>query len=113
MKSVQDEGSQLVVLSTEAAPGETVIDYCAGNGGKTLALTALPVVMDVIDYCAGNGGKTLALAAMLANNGTVLAYDVEARRLKQLQGSLSRAGATCVETTDLARLQVTSPNTNP
>ena len=47
----------------------------------------------VIDYCAGNGGKTLALAALLANNGTVIAHDVDERRLRQLEGSLPRAGA--------------------
>ena len=59
----------------------------------------------MIDYCAGNGGKTLALAAMLANNGTVVAHDVDERRLRQLEGSLPRAGATCVETATRARLQ--------
>ncbi|MBS2091120.1 16S rRNA (cytosine(967)-C(5))-methyltransferase, partial [Klebsiella pneumoniae] len=37
---VQDEGSQLVALACRAAPGETVIDLCAGAGGKTLALAA-------------------------------------------------------------------------
>lgn len=35
---VQDEGSQAAVYSTDAAPGMTVIDACAGSGGKTLAL---------------------------------------------------------------------------
>ena len=35
---VQDEGSQIAVFSTDAAPGMTVLDACAGSGGKTLAL---------------------------------------------------------------------------
>ncbi len=38
---VQDEGSQLAALFSAAAPGEQVIDLCAGAGGKTLALAAM------------------------------------------------------------------------
>ena len=37
----QDESSQVAALLTDARPGQTVVDYCAGAGGKTLAL-ALP-----------------------------------------------------------------------
>ena len=37
---VQDEGSQLVALLTDARPGQRVVDFCAGAGGKTLALAA-------------------------------------------------------------------------
>ena len=37
---VQDEGSQLVALLTDARPGMAVVDYCAGAGGKTLCLAA-------------------------------------------------------------------------
>jgi len=37
---IQDEGSQLVSLLVDAKPGETVLDYCAGGGGKSLALAA-------------------------------------------------------------------------
>lgn len=35
---IQDEGSQLAALATDAAPGETIVDACAGGGGKTLAM---------------------------------------------------------------------------
>jgi 16S rRNA (cytosine967-C5)-methyltransferase len=38
---VQDEGSQLAVVCAEPAPGMTVIDACAGSGGKALALADL------------------------------------------------------------------------
>ena len=38
---IQDEGSQLVAILSGAAQGETVLDYCAGGGGKTLALASL------------------------------------------------------------------------
>src|SRR3546814_3493585 len=37
---VQDEGSQIIARLCEAQPGQTVIDLCAGGGGKTLALAA-------------------------------------------------------------------------
>lgn len=68
---VQDEGSQLIVLATEAVAGERVLDYCAGRGGKTWAL-----------------------AALVAPQGRVLAWDIDAASRKQLQGArAARAGA--------------------
>lgn len=71
---VQDEGSQMVALYGGAAPGETVVDLCAGAGGKTLAL-----------------------AAMMQNTGRLLATDVDGRRLSAIYDRLDRSGATCVE----------------
>jgi len=35
---IQDEGSQLIAVACNAQPGQQVLDYCAGGGGKTLAL---------------------------------------------------------------------------
>ncbi len=46
----------------------------------------------VLDYCAGGGGKTLALAAMMANTGQLYAYDRDPRRLKPLYDRAKRAG---------------------
>ncbi len=66
---VQDEGSQLVALLTDARPG-----------------------MSVLDYCAGAGGKTLALAAEMANKGRLVASDIDARRLERAVTRLRRAG---------------------
>lgn len=71
---VQDEGSQMVALYSGARPGETVVDLCAGAGGKTLAL-----------------------AAMMQNQGRLLATDVDGRRLSAIYDRLDRSGATCVE----------------
>ncbi len=46
----------------------------------------------VLDYCAGGGGKTLALAALMENTGQLYAYDHEARRLAPLFARAQRAG---------------------
>ncbi len=71
---IQDEGSQLVTLLAGARPGQTVIDLCAGAGGKTLAL-----------------------AALMANEGRLCATDLDSRRLAPLHDRLARSGATNVE----------------
>lgn len=71
---IQDEGSQLVALLAGARPGDTVVDLCAGAGGKTLAL-----------------------AALMANQGRLLATDLDSRRLAPLHERLARCGASNVE----------------
>jgi 16S rRNA (cytosine967-C5)-methyltransferase len=72
---VQDEGSQLVTIACGAAPGMTVIDLCAGAGGKTLGL-----------------------AAAMANEGRIIACDADRTRLSRLMPRAERAGVTIVET---------------
>ncbi|HWE79826.1 MAG TPA: RsmB/NOP family class I SAM-dependent RNA methyltransferase, partial [Pseudolabrys sp.] len=71
---VQDEGSQLAALFAAAAPGEQVLDLCAGAGGKTLAL-----------------------AAMMGNKGQVFATDDDKRRLAPIHDRLARSGARNVQ----------------
>ncbi len=71
---VQDEGSQLVALLVGAKPGERVCDFCAGAGGKTLAI-----------------------AATMENKGHVVACDVSAKRLEATTTRLRRAGVHNVE----------------
>lgn len=66
---MQDEGSQIVAALVNAQPGEKVIDFCAGAGGKTLAI-----------------------AAKMENKGRVLAWDVNEKRLNQIRKRLARAG---------------------
>ncbi|HYE49374.1 MAG TPA: RsmB/NOP family class I SAM-dependent RNA methyltransferase, partial [Azospirillaceae bacterium] len=75
---IQDEGSQLVALVADARPGHQVVDFCAGAGGKTLAI-----------------------AAMMANKGRVLACDVLEGRLKRAQERFRRAGLHNIETRGL------------
>ncbi len=65
---IQDEGSQLVALLCAAGPGQQVVDYCAGAGGKSLAL-----------------------AAQMENKGQIFAFDSEPRRLEPLRRRLQRA----------------------
>lgn len=66
---VQDLGSQIAA----AAAGDV-------NGAQ------------VLDFCAGGGGKTLALGAAMNNTGQLYAYDIDARRLKPLYARAKRAG---------------------
>lgn len=66
---IQDEGSQLLALLLDPRPGWTVVDACAGAGGKTLAL-----------------------AATMKNKGRILALDTEPRRLEKLAPRARRAG---------------------
>jgi 16S rRNA (cytosine967-C5)-methyltransferase len=66
---VQDEGSQLLALLVDARRGETVVDFCAGAGGKTLAL-----------------------GAAMRNSGRLYALDVSAHRLEALKPRLARSG---------------------
>lgn len=62
--------------------------------GSQIAATAAGAVKgaQVLDYCAGGGGKTLALAAMMENTGQLYAYDRDARRLAPLFERAKRAG---------------------
>jgi len=71
---IQDEGSQLVAALVDAQPG-----------------------MQIADYCAGAGGKTLAMAARMNNKGRVVAMDVYESRLDRSAQRLRRAGAHNVE----------------
>lgn len=72
---IQDHGSQLACMAVEARAGETVIDLCAGAGGKTLAL-----------------------AAAMQNRGTLIASDTDRARLANLAPRAERAGAGTIET---------------
>lgn len=67
---IQDEGSQIVSLLTRAEAGQIAIDWCAGGGGKTLALSA-----------------------MMNAKGTLYAADMNVKRLRDLPERAARAGA--------------------
>ena len=71
---IQDEGSQIVSLLVDVKPGDRVLDYCAGGGGKSLAL-----------------------AADMNNQGSVYGFDIDKRRLAPLYQRAQRAGATIID----------------
>ena len=72
---VQDAGSQWIAAACDARPGMTVVDLCAGAGGKTLAL-----------------------AAAMAGQGRLIAADTIRSRVARLEPRAQRAGATFIDT---------------
>jgi 16S rRNA (cytosine967-C5)-methyltransferase len=74
----QDEASQLAALVADAKPG-----------------------MQVMDFCAGTGGKTLALAATMQNKGHLVAFDISKVRVARAKLRLKRAGAENAERREL------------
>lgn len=77
---VQDEGSQIVSDLVDAKEGDQVLDFCAGGGGKTLAI-----------------------AAVMNNKGQVHAYDADRKRLAPIIERLKRAGTRNVQVHDSLR----------
>ena len=76
---VQDEGSQLLALLLDAKRGEMVVDFCAGAGGKTLAI-----------------------GATMRSTGRLYAFDVSAHRLDALGPRLKRSGLSNVHPAAIA-----------
>jgi len=76
---VQDEGSQLIALACEPGNDESIVDLCAGAGGKTLAL-----------------------GAQMRNTGRLYAFDVSGHRLAALQPRLARSGLANVHPAQIA-----------
>ena len=76
---VQDEGSQLLALLLEARRGEMVVDFCAGAGGKTLAI-----------------------GAAMRSTGRLYAFDTSAHRLEALKPRLARSGLSNVHPAAIA-----------
>ena len=61
------------------------------------ALSGVTAGESVIDLCAGAGGKTLALAALMNNKGRLVAYDQDKHRLRPIFDRMNRSGASCIE----------------
>ncbi|MEN9890537.1 MAG: hypothetical protein RLY78_832 [Pseudomonadota bacterium] len=76
---VQDEGSQLLAALVDAKRGEMVVDFCAGAGGKTLAL-----------------------GAAMRSTGRLYAFDVSGHRLDALKPRLARSGLSNVHPAQLS-----------
>ena len=76
---VQDEGSQLLALLVDAHRGEMVVDFCAGAGGKTLAL-----------------------GASMRSTGRLYAFDVSGHRLDAMKPRMARSGLSNVHPAAIA-----------
>jgi len=76
---VQDEGSQLLALLLDAKRGEMVVDFCAGAGGKTLAI-----------------------GAAMRSTGRLYAFDTSAHRLDSFKPRLARSGLSNVHPAAIA-----------
>jgi 16S rRNA (cytosine967-C5)-methyltransferase len=92
---VQDEGSQLLALMTDAKRGEMVVDFCAGAGGKTLALGASMRNTGRLYAFDTSGHRLAALKPRLARSGLSNVYPVQIaherdERIKRLSGKIDR-----------------------
>ena len=76
---VQDEGSQLLAMLLDAKRGEMVVDFCAGAGGKTLAI-----------------------GAAMRSTGRLYAFDTSAHRLDAFKSRLKRSGLSNVHPAAIA-----------
>jgi 16S rRNA (cytosine967-C5)-methyltransferase len=61
------------------------------------ALTGVQQGESVVDLCAGAGGKTLALAALMKNKGQLIAHDQDKHRLRPIFERINRSGASCID----------------
>lgn len=75
---VQGEASQIAVCLAEVCPEHKIIDYCCGAGGKALAMSDI-----------------------LHNQGHILAYDIDPKRLEALKPRLARLKVKNIELTDV------------
>lgn len=74
---VQDEGSQLLAAAVDAKPGDQVMDYCSGSGGKTLAF-----------------------APEMKGKGQIFLHDIRPKILIEARRRLKRAGIQNAQTID-------------
>lgn len=79
---VQDEGSQLVAAHVKALPGDHILDYCAGSGGKTLAF-----------------------APQMKTQGQIYLYDIRPYALQEAKKRLKRAGIQNAQILDEKKLK--------
>lgn len=74
LADMQDEAAQISARLADVQPG-----------------------MQVVDYCAGGGGKSLAMAALMQNQGAIHAFDVNARRMRDIKSRSRRANTDIIE----------------
>ena len=78
LMEIQDEASQIAAVLVDAKP-----EY------------------KIMDYCCGAGGKSLAVSNCLRNQGHILAYDIDAKRLESIKPRMARLRVKNIELTDI------------
>lgn len=78
LMEVQDEASQIAAVLVDAKPEHKIMDYCCGAGGKSLAVSSI-----------------------LRNQGHILAYDIDAKRLEAIKPRMARLKVKNIELTDI------------
>ncbi len=86
-KISQSQGYLAGQVELQDAASQAVVDMLPLEPGQR-----------VLDYCAGGGGKSLALAARIA--GKISAHDADPQRMKDLPARAARAGAQVIEIMD-------------
>jgi 16S rRNA C967 or C1407 C5-methylase (RsmB/RsmF family) len=101
---IQDEGSQFLSLFTiwPEIFGKFLNPSPTLGFANPKSIPERTPVLTIIDACAGAGGKTLALADLLKNKGRVYAYDVSERKLAALKkrvkrGNYNNVQAVCIK----------------
>lgn len=103
---IQDEGSQIMAFFAlwpelyahrlQKAPGPV-----APSKKPPAPLPEFPPAWTVIDACAGAGGKSIAMADALGGKGRVYSYDTSLKKLQALRRRATRAGVTNIQTVQL------------
>ena len=105
---IQDEGSQLMALFAlwpETFGGILASTPAPVTSTKMPALPESVPVLSVVDACAGAGGKSLALADFLKGKGRVFSYDISKTKLQALRRRATRANVNNIQTVPLTEGQ--------
>jgi 16S rRNA (cytosine967-C5)-methyltransferase len=93
---VQDEGSQLVSKLVGAQPGHLVVDFCAGAGGKSLAMAAMMenkgriILSDIAQWRLDKAKLRLRKAGVCNHEERILSEGLNDKWIKRLHGKVDR-----------------------